>query len=280
MENISFSKMSGAGNDFIIIDKNSNPSFVLSQNAIKNLCSRRTGIGADGLITIEDSDELDFNMNYFNADGSTGSLCGNGARCAVYAAELSGRIKNKRTDFYSNGARYSAEVIAGEVVKFNLNNPVDLKLNFTIQPDGVPVKASFINTGSPHVVIDIKDLNTVRELNEIPVFNLGRSIRYLNDFKPGGTNVNFIERRKDEIAIRTYERGVEDETLACGTGSVAAAVIAFINYHIQPPIKIKTFGGDELIVNFKIKEESVEELSLTGPAKQIFTGTFSLNKFL
>ena len=287
MEKISFYKMSGAGNDFIFIDKNLSPDFVPNQDIIRKLCDRRNGIGADGVITVTNSNTYDFDMEYFNADGSTGSLCGNGARCAIKFADLSGKLKNRSAKFLSNNVPYSGEVLGENEIKFNFNPPVKLKYNFKIKAFGQLINACFADTGSPHVIIKIEDVLkesknpnlSYTDLNEFPVFELGREIRYHSDFAPGGTNVNFIKINEGKIFIRTYERGVENETLACGTGSTAAAVIAYSTDKINPPISLITRGGDELIVNFDFQNQKIEGLSLTGPAKVTFTGEFPLNKF-
>ena len=284
MEKISFSKMSGAGNDFILIDKNVNPLIVLSQDLIKKLCDRHFGIGADGIITISNSRNFDFDMEYFNADGSTGSLCGNGARCAIKFADQSGRIKQKQTRFLSNNVAYSGEVLTKNEIKFYFNPPKDLKDNLRITLKDQIINAYFADTGSPHVVIKIEDVlknknnpkSYYTDLNDFPVFEIGREIRYHSDFMPAGTNVNFIKLLDNKIYIRTYERGVENETLACGTGSTAAALIGNLIFHLNPPISLITFGGDKLEVNFKVHNQKVEDLSLTGPAEIIYNGEISL----
>ncbi len=281
MENILFTKMSGAGNDFIFIDKNLNPTFKPTPGVIKRLCDRRNGIGADGLIQILDNAEYDFEMLYFNADGSTGSLCGNGARCAIWYANVTKRLRDGKARFTSVGKEYSGEVIDNELVKFNLNPPSKIKFNFRINAFGQLIKSNYADTGSPHVVIKISDIlknpavpNIFFEnINEVPVFQIGKEIRYHSDFAPAGTNVNFVDVVDDEILIRTYERGVEDETLACGTGSVAAAIICSVTEKLTPPVTLKTFGGDKLTVNFEIENQRVKNPSLTGPTKIIFEGS-------
>jgi diaminopimelate epimerase len=286
MQKISFAKMSGAGNDFIIIDKNAHPDLVLSNDLIRKLCNRHNGIGADGIITVGASRDFDFVMEYFNADGSTGSLCGNGARCAIdYAASKFGLRNIVR--FISNGAEYSGEIV-GNNIRFYFNQPKNLKRNFKVKALNQLISADYIDTGSPHIVIDIKELMKnpskpaprYTEIGEVPVYELGKEIRYLPEFSPGGTNVNFINIRRNKLEIRTYERGVEDETLSCGTGSAACALIVFYKNLLKPPVTLVTHGGDELIVDFKFEEEKIKELSLTGPVKINFTGEFLLNKFL
>jgi len=287
MKKITFLKMSGAGNDFVIFDFSGDENLPLSQESIKKICNRRTGIGADGVITFNRSNGHDFNMSYFNADGSTGSLCGNGARCAIWYAELTGKLKNHKANFLSNKELYSGTVLKEEMVQFNLNKPKQIKLNFKIRAANQQIIANYVNTGSPHVVIKAEDIlnnpadpqSNYNDINELPVIQLGREIRYLNDFAPQGANVNFIQYKGSKILIRTYERGVEDETLACGTGNVAAAIIGCLNDNINPPVSLLTKGGDELIVNFNKDGRGIKDVSLTGPAKVIFTGEILVNNF-
>ena len=279
MKKVIFSKYSGAGNDFVLIDKNLNHELEIKPETIIKFCDRRNGIGADGVLLISDSHVSDFNMEYYNADSTTGTLCGNGARCALNYAKFSGRIHGKKASFSNDNIQYSGEILADNLVKFNLNNPEDFKFNFKVKAGGQLLNASFVNTGSPHVVINIADiLSDVKNpnsfydnLDDVPVFNMGREIRNLAEF-PKGTNVNFIKIKKNKIYIRTYERGVEDETLACGTGSVASAVISSFNYNVSPPVELVTKSGESLFVDFKVENKSVLNVSLTGSAKEIFKG--------
>ena len=288
MKKISFIKMSGAGNDFIVINKEMFPDLIFNNDSVSKLCDRRNGIGADGLITVSGSDGMyDFIMNYYNSDGSTGSLCGNGARCALRFAEYSEFSRMKFIKFLSNGVEYSGEIIADDITKVNFNAPADIKLNFNISISGQSIKCSFINTGSPHVIINTNDVladpandsSFYNDINEFPVVQMGREIRYLDVFSPGGTNVNFIMVTADGVKIRTYERGVEDETLSCGTGSVAAALAAYFNSGINPPVSLLTRGGDKLTVNFNSEGQNIKNLSLSGPARIIFAGEFLYNEF-
>ena len=265
--------MSGAGNDFVVLDKSINANLKVTQDIIRKLCDRRNGIGADGLITIDDSSSNDFVMNYFNADGSTGSLCANGARCAMLFASKTGRIKEKSANFFSNDVEYKGEIISNSEIKFYLNPPKKIKYNFKVKAGSRLINAHFADTGSPHVVIDIEESEGfLPSLEGVSVESLGKEIRYLPEFSPGGTNVNFIDVQGKIINIRTYERGVEDETLACGTGSVAAALISYVTKNIHPPIELITKGNEKLLVNFDVKNSKVENLSLTGPAKIVFAG--------
>ena len=286
MEKISFIKMSGAGNDFIVINKDLFPEFVPNDSAIKKLCDRRNGIGADGLITIEGSTSpYDFVMRYYNADGTTGSLCGNGARCAIRFAQFTKITENKFVRFLSNDIEYSGNILAEGKTKVNFNSPAKIILNNTIKVAGQLVKSSFIDTGSPHVIINIEDVlkdpadksSNYSDLTTFPVFNLGKEIRY--DFSPEGTNVNFIKIEGNKVYIRTYERGVEDETLSCGTGATASALAAHFLYDMNAPVSLVTKGKDILTVDFSANGQIITDLSLTGPVKITFTGEFLYNAF-
>ena len=276
--------MSGAGNDFILFDKKINPDIELTSQNIAKMCERRTGIGADGVLLISDLKNFAFEMNYFNADGSTGSLCANGARCAIKYGNESGRISNNKISFMANGVEYYGQLLDNGLVKFFLNRPEKMKQNFKIKAGNQLIPASFVDTGSPHIVIKYNDVlrnpadpnSFYSDLASFPVYELGKEIRYHKDFAPEGTNVNFIRVHDGEIDIRSYERGVENETLACGTGSVAAALLIFVKENYKPPIIVHTKSGDELIVDFKIEEQKVQELSLTGPAKIIFNGEITI----
>ncbi|HEX2868829.1 MAG TPA: diaminopimelate epimerase [Ignavibacteriales bacterium] len=286
MKKVSFVKMSGAGNDFILFDKKITPELQLNSEAIEKMCSRRTGIGADGVLVIDDQEGLNFTMEYFNADGSTGTLCGNGARCALRYADYSGRIPSREAKFTSNGNSYSGEILGPDYVKFNFGTPCDYRPLMSLKAQGQQIMASYINTGSPHVVIKSDDVlkpgnskEVFSDLGELPVFSLGREIRYLSDFAPGGTNVNFIKISGGKVYIRTYERGVEDETWACGTGSVASALVCFLKGELKSPVLLVTKGGDELKVEFKADGENIRDLSLSGPAVITFTGEFYKNLY-
>jgi diaminopimelate epimerase len=260
---ITFSKLSGAGNDFIVID-NRSLNLALSPIQINALCTRRTGIGADGLILIEPSQEYAFSMKYYNADGLLGSMCGNGGRCAVYFAYSIGvpaSSKNSYT-FEANGNRYDALVTGPETVQLRMLAPEGFRTGIELEG----VTCHFVNTGSPHVIIYTSDLENAS------VTGTGRTIRHRTDQFPGGTNVNFIRiTSPDSLSIRTFERGVEDETLACGTGAVAAALMSRRLGNIEGnSVRVTVKSGDTLEVRF---DESMQEVYLTGPAKIVYRGT-------
>lgn len=284
MKQFNFTKLSGAGNDFVLFDRKQNPELDLSAHSIKKICERRSGVGADGILVISDLDGCAFEMNYYNADGTTGSLCANGARCALLYGKVSGRLNNDIVNFYANGIQYSGIVLDERRVKFFLNPSKNLKRNFKIKAANQLITASFLDTGSPQVVIKIQDVlknsadpnSFYKNLDAVPVYELGKEIRYHRDFAPEGTNVNFIDIKEDVIKIRSYERGVEEETLSCGTGSVASAIVTYMNEKRKPPIKLLAKSGNELVVDFKIVNQIVQELSLTGPAEIIFNGEISI----
>lgn len=286
METIYFTKMSGAGNDFIVIDKSQNPGLTLANGRISKLCDRRNGIGADGVIVIGESNGYNFAMDYYNADGSTGTLCGNGARCSILFANNAGKVNGNSVNFLSNNIEYSGEVLENGLIKFNLKQPQDIRKEINVKYLGIEIPASYVHTGSPHVVILFDDLvkNLKEDLAEksfdkFPVVQIGREIRNLPEFSPGGTNVNFINLVNGEVQIRTYERGVEEETLACGTGSVAAAIISNLKFGIGSPVTLITRGSEKLMVDFKTDKRTFENLSLTGPAKEIYKGEILINSF-
>jgi len=282
MKKYSFTKMSGAGNDFVFVDKAENKDLNLTPEFIQAICHRRNGVGADGVIVIDDIPGYDFSMEYFNSDGSTGTLCGNGARCSIMFAEKSLRLKDKKALFLSGGVEYSGEVLSDEVVKFNLNPPTDIRPEFEVKTGNRLIHCSFADTGSPHAVIRIDDIYDIDgssffpglDIEILPVYELGKELRYSKFFAPKGANINFIKIIKNKVYIRTYERGVEDETLACGTGSVASAIISFLKFGIEPPVTLVTRSGKELKVDFSSDGDMIKNVSLTGPAIITFNGDF------
>ncbi|MGC4023288.1 MAG: diaminopimelate epimerase, partial [Cyclobacteriaceae bacterium] len=221
-----FQKYQATGNDFVIVD-NRNKEYSFSTDEIKKICDRKFGVGADGIMLVEKHPSLDFNLVYYNADGSA-SLCGNGSRAAVRMASSLG-IMNGKAKFNAYDGLHEAELLPNENVRLKMN---DVSEVMKINNDSF-----FINTGSPYFI------KFVSGVNSTPVFEDGRKIRYSDDFKPGGTNVNFVELLDgNSIFVRTYERGVEDETLSCGTGVTASALAAtFQNF--QSPVNVKTLGG-------------------------------------
>jgi diaminopimelate epimerase len=284
MRKTSFYKLSGAGNDFVLFDLKENENLSLNEDQVRKICDRRFGIGSDGIILIDDIPDLNFEMTYYNADGSKGSLCGNGARCALKYADFSGRLSDGNAEFFCENIKYSGQKLTDDVFKFNLQDPTDKNENIILEVGSYKMRAWYIDTGSPHVVINVDDIKSKDtsvgaeiSLEQLPVLYLGREIRHHDQFAPGGANVNFVKLDDKKVFIRTYERGVENETLACGTGSVASAIFANEFYNFPAPVKLITKGDDELTVDFSTNGQSVKNVSLTGPAKIIFNGKISIS---
>ncbi len=274
MRKITFWKMSGSGNDFIVID---NRKGVVKEEEMSNfsklLCRRKVSVGADGVIFIRDSDKYDFSWRFFNSDGSEAEMCGNGSRCAARFAYLN-KIAPKKMIFETIAGHIMAEVL-GRRVKVLLPEPKDLRMDLDIEKMMDWKSIDFINTGVPHVVV------MVDELESIPVQEIGRKIRFHKKFSPEGTNVNFMKKTgKDSIQIRTYERGVEDETLACGTGSVACALISSIRYEMQSPIDVLTKGGEVLRIYFKREGKKFYDVWLEGDTNIVYKGELHDEAFL
>jgi diaminopimelate epimerase len=265
MKSITFSKMSGSGNDFIIIDNRSRSldDIDLSQ-FITAVCRRKMSVGADGLILIELSDKADFRWRFYNSDGSRAEMCGNGARCAARFAFVNG-IAGENLTFETDAGIVSGQVNTDRA-KVKMPDPTDLRLDYSIELAMGPLAVSSINTGVPHVVI-MQDA-----IEAVDVFGLGREIRNHEAFAPAGTNVNFIcQRGSGNLAIRTYERGVEDETLACGTGSIASALVSAIKLNWTSPINLLTRSQESLTIHFAEDSGIFSNVCLEGDARIIYT---------
>ena len=257
MKKLKFIKMVAAGNDFVVIDKL--PAGNLSALA-RVLCDRKFGIGADGLLLIGKAKNADLFMRIFNADGSEADMCGNGARCA---ALISGEKKAKML----TPAGIINTQVFGSQVRIQLTDPKKIKLDIPIKVNGRLVKVNFINTGVPHVVV------FVRGLDKIDVAGIGRVIRRHARFSPQGANVNFVEVEKDNlIRVRTYERGVEDETLACGTGCAASGLIFALKNNLNNLVKVKTQSGETLKAYFNKSQGKFKNVWLEGSAKIVYRG--------
>ena len=253
-----FNKYQGTGNDFIIID-NRELLFISDPEIISRMCNRRFGIGADGLILIEPHTDADFRMRYFNADGYEGSMCGNGGRCAAHFA-FSHNIAGNVMQFIAyDGVHWAT--IDGDIVHLTMSDV----MHFRVTDDNC-----FLDTGSPHHV------SFVSETDKIDVVAEGRRIRYSDEYAPGGTNVNFVKITENRLEVRTYERGVEDETLSCGTG-VTASAIAAVRYRQfdRMPVTVVTLGGT-LTVSFQAGEDINTDVVLSGPAIFVFEGEYKL----
>lgn len=268
---LEFTKMSGAGNDFVVID---NRLEIVRDGAAlaKKLCDRRWGIGADGLLLVQSSVNADYGMMYYNADGSYGGMCGNGGRCIARYTVDSG-IAGDVQRFEALGYTYKAKVRREDVI-LSMKDPIGIRMNIVLRVGSITMKVHFADTGSPHVVIPVGQLSRkYKSIERIPLASLGAKIRLHKRFQPEGTNVNFIERRKDNsLRMRTYERGVEAETLACGTGSIASAVVGSLLWKLQSPVTIVASSGSTLVVGFKRDASRFTDVTLKGPAVTTFQG--------
>jgi len=262
---LEFYKMSGLGNDFILIDNFEGRLKEDPADLARRLCPRRTSVGADGLVVLEPDDEVDFRWRFHNSDGSEAEMCGNASRCAARLAVRLGRAGEKLA-FRTLAGIIRAEV-SGDRVKVELPRPERLRRGVSLALDGASLQADFIVAGVPHAVVLVEDLEAV------DVAGLGAKIRYHAQFAPAGTNVNFarvIDRTR--LANRTYERGVEDETLACGTGCIAAVLIAAAENRVDSPTKVATRMGEDLVVYFTRTENGFRDICLEGPVRLICSG--------
>ncbi|NQU44041.1 diaminopimelate epimerase [bacterium] len=274
-----FWKMTGAGNDFVALsnlDGAIEPDEGRRADLIRRLCARRIGVGADGVLILEPSESCDFRMRYYNADGGEAETCGNGARCIARVAKLLD-IAGDRMRFDTSVGPYNAEIFP-DSVRVSMGDAFDLRMG--IRPDGVASElipadsvfgregtVDFVNSGVPHVVLHVEDLENT------PVVALGRVLRYHAAFAPAGTNVDFIQKLGDShFAIRTYERGVEDETLACGTGCIASAVIAQRRGLAVSPTRFTTRSGVDLTVHFDPTVTGARQVQLQGEARLVYRG--------
>jgi diaminopimelate epimerase len=264
-----FIKMNGAGNDFVMLD-NREGEIHLSTDQISRICDRHRGVGADGILMLERaSNGADFRMRYYNRDGGEAEMCGNGARCfARFANKVAGAPE--KISFETPAGIIGAR-LHGELVTLNMSDPTELRLNVPLQVEGEDATVHYINTGVPHVIVPVSRTDVVH------VRGRGAAIRYHERFSPKGANVNFLEKQgRRKIAIRTYERGVEDETLACGTGVVASALIFAAMEKIDGPITVLVRGGSDLSVGFEGNGKNFRNVTLTGPAEFVFEGTIEI----
>ncbi|WP_202923783.1 diaminopimelate epimerase [Pontibacter fetidus] len=256
---ISFYKYQGTGNDFVMIDNRKMTFPGENEALVKHLCDRRVGIGADGLILLQDHPDYDFEMVYYNADGRVGSMCGNGGRCTVRFARHLGVIEDVACFLAADGEHQAS--IERDLIQLKMND---------VQGVEHIGKDYYLNTGSPHYIRFVDDVQT------IDVFEEGRAIRYNDRFAAVGTNVNFVQKTgENEIFVRTYERGVEDETLSCGTGVTAAALVAGLE-GMQSPVKVKVLGGELEVAFERSGNDGFKYIYLIGPARQVFTGTVTV----
>jgi len=268
MKNIEFTKMVATGNDFILVDGRDGKTAKKINDYTRFarvVCLRKRSVGADGLLLIENSKKADIAMRIFNPDGSEVAMCGNGSRCVAYYAAKKG-ITRKTLSIDTKAGILKAEV-ENDVARIGMTQPIILKKKFELEVCDQNIEVAYINTGVPHVIHFVEDLDAV------DVRTLGKAIRFHREFAPEGTNVDFIKvRDRHTILMRTYERGVEDETFACGTGAVASAVIAAEHDYVESPVKIKTWGKEALYVYFKKIKNGYKEVFLEGEVKLVYSG--------
>ncbi|HNY26964.1 MAG TPA: diaminopimelate epimerase [Candidatus Sumerlaeota bacterium] len=266
---LKFYKMTGAGNDFVAINNLEDilPTDVEQRaQLIRQLCHRRFGVGADGTLFIEPSSTAHFRMRYYNSDGSE-ATCGNGARCIARFAYLLG-IAPERMRFETIAGPYEA-IIKPDTVTISMSDAHDLRMGVPVEIPGLfSGTVDFVNTGVPHAMVRVPDIE------KAPVVELGRAIRFHEAFAPQGTNVNFVcpTSTPNHLLIRTYERGVEDETLACGTGNVASAILTNRLGLTTPPVRLTTRSGTDLLVSFEPTDNGARQVRLEGEARVVFTG--------
>lgn len=272
---IAITKMSGAGNDFIVIDHR-RPLIPEQRQAefAQLVCRRRFSAGADGLILIENDDELDFRWRFYNNDGSIAEMCGNGARCAARFAYRAG-IAGPNMRFGTVAGVIEAEIIGEqEHVSVRMTEPAGYRNHIFVTLDGARYEVFFINTGVPHAVVFV-------ETEQVPIREWGRLLRYHDQFAPAGANANFVRVGEDgSLLVRTYERGVEDETMACGTGVVAAALIAAQQGLSESPVDVTTTGGEQLLVQFTLQQGRATDVFLQGAARLIYQAELSAEALL
>jgi diaminopimelate epimerase len=271
MDSLPFVKMSGAGNDFVVLD-NRDLHLSLTREQIAKLCDRHFGIGADGLLAVEPSNQpdADYRMRYYNADGGEAEMCGNGARCFARFVHPLRRVDAERVRFHTPAGLISGEYV-GDEVRIGLTAPTETKVRQRADFGWGEIEYHFMNTGVPHAVVYVPDAE------QVDVVAQGRAIRRSPIF-PRGTNVNFVQVAESarKLIVRTYERGVEDETLACGTGVVASALLTHLVQKVELPLYVKVRGGDVLTVNARVEGEEFRGVTLTGPAVEVYSGEIRL----
>ena len=272
---IHFYKYQATGNDFVLIDNTKSRYKISLPKLAIAVCDRHRGIGADGILVLEKSALADVKMRYLNADGSEGGMCGNGGRCV--ANYIITKQRKKSATIEALNYLYKAES-SGKLIRLYMKNPSGLSKDLKFRYQGKTICGDFIDTGSPHLVLFLDDIpnEIAKDFRYLDVISLGRYLRFQKTFSLSkGTNVNFVEvKKKGVIKIRTYERGVEDETLACGTGSVASAIISALRYDWKPPVVVIPKSNTNLLVDFKNDSGSIEEVFIEGETNIVFQGEF------
>jgi diaminopimelate epimerase len=263
---IEFCKYCGCGNDFVLVDNRQERLPQAISPLAARLCNRQFGVGADGLILLENSEKADFAMRIFNADGSEAEMCGNGIRCLFrFLKKLGIGSDSLEIETKERILHLASE---GELIAVQMGNPTEIRWNLQLELDSSNICLHHINTGVPHIVYFVENID------EVDVKRLGKSLRYHQAFSPKGANANFASVKQDTIFLRTYERGVENETLACGTGATAAALAAAKNYGLRSPIKVSLRSKEQLSIRFSYDgvKETFSNVYMIGDAHFIFEG--------
>lgn len=269
-----YQKYSGAGNKFLIADAVNN-DFEYDSHTVRELINSDGNHVFDGVIFVGKSGRGDFKMNYYNKDGTDNALCGNGLRCTAQFIKDNDLASENNLTLEAVDSLYNCTFNSDGTIKVSfpppnyINPNISLKVHFASWWEDL--KCAYVNVGSPHIVVFIEDIlkPKVSSLEEVDVLKWGKNIRMHKELMPEGANVNFVHTKQKEIEIRSFERGVEGETLACGTGAVASAIISFINKGLNPPVKVLTRSGDYLVVDFEEKNGEFVSLSLSGPATKL-----------
>lgn len=262
--------MHGAGNDFILIDDRENRFPDQNNDLIEKIATPKYGIGSEGVILIQPSEKSDFRMRFYNPDGNEVEMCGNGARCVARLAHEIGAAPEEMC-FDTVAGVISAEVLSTDQIRLTMTEPKGLRFNSELTITDQIFSYHYVNSGVPHVVVEVEDLE------KFDIQSVGAAFRYHETFQPNGTNANFIKiTGPDSLKIRTYERGVEAETLACGTGMVAAGLVAGSLAKVTTPVKITCASGDILEVDYTQTVNGIQNVTLTGPAVHVFNGEIEL----
>ncbi len=273
MKKVQFTKMHGAGNDFILIDDRKLQFPADDHVLLAALADHHTGISCEGIILLRPSERSgDFRMMFFNPDGTEADMCGNGARCAAAFARDCGAVKGSSMTMETGAGLVDAQILGPGLVKIWVNEPSNRRYDIEVAlPDG-PVKGDFVNSGVPHFVVNVESPSSV------DVEGLGRRLRLAEEFAPDGANVDFVRYRKPNQAfLRTYERGVEAESGACGTGAIATAIVGIEKFGMSLPMTVRTPAGFSLTVDGDYRRSKSTGLTLTGPVKKVFVGEIDLD---
>jgi diaminopimelate epimerase len=264
MQKIKFWKMSGAGNDFVLLT-GGRPGGAALKKLAARLCARKTAVGADGLLYVAKAGENAVSLRYFNSDGSE-AFCGNGSRCAAWWAYATGLMKNKRFLLKTVSGALPVEILGPESVRMRMPDVEKVCLDHGGAWSKPVKRVHLLDTGVPHAVVPVDDLE------ELDVAGLGRFLRFHKAFGPAGANVDFVKVRGKKVFVRTYERGVEGETLACGTGITASAVALGLSLGLKPPVELVSRGGEKFRVWFRAAGAGADEIYIQGPARLVFEG--------